>query len=470
MLGAKMNGVSGSGLPREGRVDLPWTGLRLDADRLEGVAVAASVLVSLLVAAALQVSPAAALGMVALLAAGTFVARLGAMGVALLLAGAIPWLVVFSAVEPKLTETFTAGTMVVVLLMVAAPRHDGTRASARLRLGMILFYVPVLIGLAREPGGAQFIEAAKYIVFPFTVLAVTEGTNRPALKRLSKVAFVSAVIAVAFNLVAGAAGLGHSYYAAGDIEGLSGEHDLALLTAALTAAGLGMGTSLRSVSVSALGTVATIATGVRSALPGLVLVVLAKMVGAQARMRTAVAVAVVAGAVVVSGAGNVVVQRFKDDQALGQYSSFAAFGSGRGEIYTTAIHGWWVSSPLDWAFGTGLRSVEVIEQHATGNDVVAQSDVVQVGVESGLIALVGLVLIWWTLIVRAESKLPLFVLLPFALFNGSLEYGAPLVVTLLFTVSPAGAVEDLGARRGAGSPPGSAADGSPAATVDDVHS
>jgi O-Antigen ligase len=465
MLGAKMNGTSGSGLLRQGRAHLLRIGLRADADRLEGVALAASALVSLLVAGALHVSPPAALGMVGLLAAGAFVARRGVMGVALLLAGALPWLVVFSAAEPKLTETFTAGTMVVVLLIVAAPRPDGTRASARLRLGMILFYVPVLIGLAREPRGAQFIEAAKYIVFPFTVLAVTEGTNRPALKRLSKVAFVSAAFAVAFNLLLGAAGFGHSYYGTGDIDGLSGEHDLALLTAALTAAGLGMGTSLRSVSVSALGAVATIATGVRSALPGLVLVVLAKMVGARARVRSVVAVAVVAGAVVVSGTGNVVVQRFNHDQALGQYSSFAAFGSGRGEIYTTAIHGWWVSSPLDWAFGTGLRSVEVIEQQANGNSVVAQSDAVQVGVETGLIALLGLVLIWSTLIVKAESKLPLFVLLPFALFNGSLEYGAPLVVTLLFTVSPAGGVEDLGAHGAARSPPGSAADASPAATV-----
>jgi O-Antigen ligase len=465
MLGANMSGPSGSGLPREGRVHLLWPGLRPEVDRREGVAVAASALVSLLVAVALQVSPAAALGIVALLAAGAFVARLGAMGVALLLAGALPWLVVFSAVEPKLTETFTAGTMVVLLLIVAAPRHDGTRASTRLRLGMIMFYVPVLIGLAREPRGAQFIEAAKYIVFPFTVLAVTEGTNRSALERLSKVAFVSAVIAVAFNLLLGASGLGHSYYGTGDIDGLSGEHDLALLTGALTAAGLGMGTSLRSVSVSALGAIATIATGVRSALPGLVLVVLAKLIGAQARMRTLVAIAVVVGAVVVSGAGAVVVQRFKVDQAQGQYSSFTAFGSGRGDIYTTTIHAWWVSSPLDWAFGTGLRSVEVIEQKTIGSTVVAQSDVIQVGVESGLIALVGLLLIWWTLIARAESKLPLFVLLSFALFNGSLEYGAPLVVTLLFTVSPARAIEDLGARRDARSPPGSEADGSSAATV-----
>jgi O-Antigen ligase len=365
---------------------------------------------------------------------------------------------VFGAVEPKLAETFTAGALVVVLLLVAAPRHDGTRTSARLRLGMILFYVPVVAGLARAPSGAQFIEAAKYFVFPFMVLAVTEGTNRVALKKLSKVAFGSGLIAVAFNLMIGAAGLGHSYYAAGDIQGFAGEHDFALLAGAVTAASIAMGPGLRWTAASAMGTVATVATGVRSALPGLALVVLARLLSGRARVRTGLALVVVIGAVLVSGAGNVVTHRFTADQALGQYSSFAALGSGRGEIYTTAIHAWWISSPVDWVFGTGLRSVETLEQRATGNAVVAQSDVVQVGVEIGLVGLLGLVLIWGTLIARAPSKLPLLVLLPFALFNGSLEYGAPVVVTLLLAVGPGGRIAE-GVAEGIPRAPESSAEG-----------
>ena len=437
MLDVHMIGPSGNGLPEAGRVRLPWPGPLLDPERVEALALAASCLASLLIAAALQVSVAAALGLVALIVAGAFVARRGVMGVALLLAGALPWLVVFSAVEPKLTETFTAGTMVVVLLIVAAPRDDGTRALSRLRLGMILFYLPVIIGLAREPHGAQFIEAAKYIVFPFTVLAVVAGTNNPALKQLCKVAFTSGVIAVAFNLLAGLAGLNHSYYAAGDIQGLGGQHDLALLAGSITAASLGMGTSLKWASVSAIGAIATLATGVRSTLPGLLLALVAKMFRAGARARGFVVVALVTTAVLGSGVGNVLVQRIHHAQALGEFSSFDALGSGRGGIYTTAIHAWWVSSPLNWAYGTGLRSVERIEERATGNDVVGQSDVIQAGVELGLVGLLGLVLIWWTLIARARSKLPLLVLLPFALFNGSLEYGAPVVVTLLLTINPA---------------------------------
>lgn len=432
-----MIGPSGNGLPEAGRVRLPWPGQLLDPERAGALALAASTVTSLLIAALLQVSLAAALGLVALIVAGAFVARRGVMGVALLLAGALPWLVVFSAVEPKLTETFTAGTMVVVLLVVAAPSDDGSRALSRLRLGMILFYLPVIIGLARAPHGAQFIEAAKYIVFPFTVYAVIAGTNDPALKKLSRVTFTSGVIAITFNLLAGLAGFNHSYYAAGDIQGLGGQHDLALLAGSITAASLGMGTSLKWGSVSAIGAISTLATGVRSTLPGLLLALLAKMFQAGARARGFIIVALVTAAVLGSGVGTVLVQRFHHEQTLGEFSSFDALGSGRGGIYTTAFHAWWVSSPLNWAYGTGLRSVERIEEQATGNDVVGQSDVIQAGVELGLIGLIGLILIWWTLIARARSKLPLLVLLPFALFNGSLEYGAPLVVTLLLTVSPA---------------------------------
>jgi O-Antigen ligase len=434
MLAGKVNGSTSSGLPRGVRAHALGPGKWLREDRAGAIAGVGSILASLLIAAALQVSPAAALGAIALLAVGTFVARLGSMGVALLLAGVLPWLVVFSAVEPKLTETFAAGAMVVVLMVVAAPQRGRSRASARLRLGILLFYLPVLIGLARDPGSAQLIEAAKYFVFPFAVLVVTEGTNLPALRRLSTVAFTSAIIAVTFNLLVGLAGKGHSYYAAGDIQGFAGEHDVALLAGAMTAASLGMPTRLKWASVSAVGAIATVATGVRSTLPGLLLALLAKMVRAGARTRSLVAVVVVAGAVLVSGVGDVLVNRFHEDQALGEYSSFNALGSGRGGIYTTAIHGWWVSSPVDWAFGTGLRSVEAIEQRTTGNSTTAQSDVIQVGVENGLIGLLGLILIWWTLIARARSKLPLLVLLPFAVFNGSLEYGAPVVVTLLLTV------------------------------------
>lgn len=397
----------------------------------------ASVLVSVTIGVALHISLPAAVTLVALVVAVTAVAREGWMGIPLLLVVALPWTVVFGAVEPKLAETFTAGATVVALLVVAAPRLECSGASRRLRWGMVLFYVPVLIGLARTPGSAQFIEAAKYFVFPFTVLAVTATTNRPGLVRLGRAALISGSIAVTVNLLLGMAGLNHSYYQTGDIDGLGGEHDLALLTGAVTAAGLGRAARARWAPVAAIGATATIATGVRSALPGLLLGVLVRMFKAGARLRSLVAVALAAGTVLVTGVSNVLVERFAHSAQAGEFSSFASFGSGRGSIYATAIHAWWVSSPLNWLIGTGLRSIETFELHALGRSFVGHSDVVQVGVETGLMALAGLILIWWALIARAESRWPLLVLLPFSVFNGILEYGAPLVVALLFTMQPA---------------------------------
>jgi O-Antigen ligase len=435
-------------LRQSGREGVRGLALRTGGDWVQHAAVAASAVISLVIAGALHFSPVAALALVALIAASGLLVRLGVLGIASMLAAALPWLVVFGAVAPKLAETFTAGATVALVLLVAAPRHDGSTASNRLRLGMVLFYTSVIIALARHPGSAQFIEAAKYIVFPFMVLAVTEGTNRPALARLSRIALMSGAVAVSVNLVLGAAGLNHSYYHTGDIEGLAGAHDLALLTGAVTAVSLGRAVRARWAPLAAIGAIATIATGVRSALPGLVLGVLVRMFKAGARLRSLVVVALAAGAVLLSGVTNVLVARFAHSAQVGEFSSFSSFGSGRGSIYTTAIHAWWVSSPLHWLIGTGLRSIESIELQATGTSLVGHSDVIQVGVELGLMALVGLILMWWTLIARAESKWPLLVLVPFSLFNGILEYGAPLVVALLFTISPDGVEMREGEPRG----------------------
>jgi hypothetical protein len=427
-----MSVMSGTAAGREAPSRRRWSAQRSAGDLNAGVA---SMLVSIAIGAAVHISLPAAVALVALIVAGTAVTRVGWMGIPLLLVVALPWTVVFGTVEPKLAETFTAGAAVVALLVVAAPRLDCSIASRRLRWGMVLFYAPVLIGLARAPGSAQFIEAAKYFIFPFTVLAVTEATNRPALARLGRAALISGAIAVVTNLLLGVAGLNHSYYKAGDIQGLGGQHDLALLAGAVTAAALSMRTTVTWVGTSVIGTIATVATGVRSTLPGLFLVVLVRMLGRGVRLRNILLVCVLVGAVAASGVVDVFAARFAYQQRTGQFSSFASLGSGRGGIWTTAIHGWWTASPVDWVIGTGLRSVNSIERRATGNTAVGQSDVIQAGVELGLLGLAGLILIWWTLIARARSKLPLLVLLPFSLFNGALEYGAPLVVTLLLTLT-----------------------------------
>lgn len=431
MLDDQMSVISGIAPRREDSSRARWE--LIGTDHIKAVTVVGSTLSSVAIVLALQVSPVAAAGLVGLIAAGVVVIRSGTMGIARLLVASLPWLVIFGTVVPKLTETFAAGFAVVLLLVLAAPRFDDSSASRRLRLGLLLFFAPIVIGLGRDPGSQQFIEAAKLIVFPLAVLALVEGTDHGVLAQLGRVALISGAVAVTANLLLGVAGLNHSYYAAGSIDGLGGEHDVALLAGAVTAASLGMGTGPRWTGTSAVGAVATIATGVRSTLPGLLLVLLARMFRSGARLRNIVIVGVVVGAVLVSGVANVLINRFNYEQQTGQFSSFSALGSGRGGLWTNAVHAWWVGSPGNWVIGTGLRSVETIEQHATGSASVAQNDFIQVGVELGLIGLAGLILIWGTLIAQARSKLPLLVLLPFAFFNGALEYGAPLVVALLLT-------------------------------------
>jgi hypothetical protein len=76
------------------------------------------------------------------------------------------------------------------------------------------------------------------------------------------------------------------------------------------------------------------------------------------------------------------------------------------------------------------------ERKRLGETFVGHSDVIEAMVEMGLIGLAGLILIWRVLIERAESKLPLLVLGSFALFNGVLEYSAPVIIGLLLTLRP----------------------------------
>ena len=127
---------------------------------------------SLVIVLALQVSPVIALGLVAMIAAAAVVVRLGMMGVGLLLVGALPWLVVLGhsgAAADRDVHRRRRPWSFFSRWRLRAPTAPGT--CRRLYLGMALFYAPVVVGLARAPRSAQFIEAAKYFVFPFTVLA-----------------------------------------------------------------------------------------------------------------------------------------------------------------------------------------------------------------------------------------------------------------------------------------------------------
>ena len=307
---------------------------------LPGAGIVASALAAVLLADALTFSRTRAIVFVYLAVALAAAASRGLLGLAQLLAATVPWLVVFGTRLPRLTETLAAATLAGLVYLVAVPQVR-TRHSFLLRLGIVCFYGPVLLSLARQGDSDQFIQAAKYAVFPTIVLAVTEATNDRGLASLASFAFVSGIVAVGTNLALGLAGVSaFSSYGAGEIVGLAGAHDLSLLAGCLTAASLAATASLKWWPATAIGAIATVATGVRSTLPGLAAVAFARMVAAGARIRTIVLVSLAVAAVFLSGAAAVVEARYRAGESMGEFESFNALGSGRGEIYSTAVVSW----------------------------------------------------------------------------------------------------------------------------------
>jgi hypothetical protein len=398
-----------------------------------------SVLLAAVLGLALPVSPLLAVALVVIVGLSAVWARYGVFGIGVVLTAVLPWLVVVSDVLPRLAVTFTAAASVAVLALIAKPENDGSQTAFRLRLGMVLFFVPMIVSIGTDASGAGLIQAAKLVIFPLMVWVVTEATNRPDLLRLRTVTLWSSIAAISANFLIGMTGLANvSYYQSGDILGYAGEHTLAVLAGCVVAACLAGPITWISIPVVTVAAAATVATGVRSVLPGLALVLLLRMLYGQVRIRVILLVAMAVAAVFASGAAGVVEARFHRAEANGEFTSFSSLGSGRGGIYTVALDGWWNAGPFHWVVGTGLRSILRFEEQAFGTAFVGHSDVVEVGVQLGVVGLVGLALIWWVLIERAGSRLPLLVLASLALFNGVLEYGGVLVICLLLAVGSSG--------------------------------
>src|SRR5262249_50102831 len=236
-----------------------------------------------------------------------------------------------------------------------------------------------ILSLMRDGVANGYTLAAKYVVFPLMVLAVTEATNHRDMLRLRNIAFWSSVAAVTLNLFLGLTGVvNFVYYGSGEILGLGSEHVLALLAGTVTAASLAGSLSLVMAPVVAVCAIATVATGVRSPLPGLAAAALGRMVASGGRPRVIALVAVSGAAILRSGAAHVVVERFQQGKARGEYQSLATFGSGRGSIYSAAVDGWKAAPAPDWVIGTGFNSIQRFEIARLGQSFVGHSDVVNV--------------------------------------------------------------------------------------------
>lgn len=109
---------------------------------------------------------------------------------------------------------------------------------------------------------------------------------------------------------------------------------------------------------------------------------------------------------------------------------------GVGGLWTLVVSHW-SNSEADRLFvGDGLRSVERIqEQTAVKKAFVAQSDLVGVLVELGVLGLLAWLLMWLTIIKSGIDWIILLPLATYALINGPLEYAGAIV----FGIALAGA-------------------------------
>lgn len=400
--------------------------------------VAATMLVvvaSLCVGALVVRAPIAAFGLVAAVAAAAAVLRAGKVVVAQITLASLPWLVIFDQLIPSLLRTFvTAAAAAAVVALVSPLRYR--RAAGP--VAAALFGVSVLAHAVFATMSDQYIQAAKYVIFPTLVVAVVSERATIELPRVRTAVFGSAAAAMVVHLALVGAGLGSTgtYYGIGEKLGFAPSipQELSLLSAIVAAAGLVIAKRLPAqIALFGLGALPAVLTGVRAALVSVVLLLLIHIVRNGLSPR---GVAVVAGVIALMAAGgglDTITARFHREAA--SFSSVGTAGSGRGEIYTAALNYFEKSGPVAWAGGTGLRSIIAAELREIGVPLVGHTDLLEVGVQFGIFTLLVWLVMWAALF---RSGLRTMLLVPIAVFsvvNGTMEYVAPLTLALVLAAA-----------------------------------
>jgi O-Antigen ligase len=380
-------------------------------------------------------SPTEGISLVGLIAAGAVLTRVTPLGALALALGALPWLVIFDALMPSLLKTFTATASVVLMLWIASPLRFAKVWPAVL----CAFFIVLMVGnviFATE--STQYIMFAKYLIFPAAALAVLSDRGQQEMPKIRDAILASSLAAMVVQLLVVSAGLGQTgtKYGIGEKLGFGRDivHEMALTFVVVAAAGL---VSARRMWVQvlffALGAVPALLTGVRSALLALFVVMLIYIVRLGLNRRALVLVLAIFAIAFASGAASVVQQRFA--QGAETETSIGSAGSDRGGIWLAATRPWWNSGPPEWLLGTGLRSVEEVELRTTGTIFVGHSDLIEVGVQLGLVALVLWGGIWVGLMRAPLEKIVLVPLIVYALVNGSIEYVAPIALGMAFAAA-----------------------------------
>jgi O-Antigen ligase len=407
---------------------------RLNSPRFEPiylVAAATAVLAGALVAK----TPPAGIGLVALVCAAAVAIRLTRLGIVELSLGALPWLVIFDALMPSLLKTFVATVAAAAMLWLAVPlRYQRYLGPVVAVLFIVVLFAHVLFATETD----QYTQFAKFLVFPAICLAVLSERGQEQLPKARNFLLASCLAAMVVHLGIVGAGLGQTgtKYEIGEKLGFGRGilHEMALTFVVIAAAGLVSSKRiLLQASFFALGAVPALLTGVRSALLALLVVVLIFVVRSHLSRRSLATVLVILIAAMASGGIQIVQNRFNQESK--QETSLSSAGSGRGEIWKAAAEPWWNAGPPQWLFGTGLRSIEKQELRDLGKVFIGHSDLVEVGVQLGIVGFALWALLWFALLRSPLENILLVPLIVYSVVNGSIEYVAPTALGLAFAAA-----------------------------------
>jgi hypothetical protein len=367
----------------------------------------------------------------ALFAAATRISLLGAVQFLLAL---LPWMLVFDAFIPSLTRTFVTAAAAAGILALSVPlryRRVLGPASATLLATVIL---------AHTAGAAdidQLTDLAKFMVFPVLAAAVLSKRGQEVLPQVRNVVVASGLAALTVHLLVVTAGLGERgyRYGVGEKIGFGPEipHELALLAVVMAAAGLTMTERvLPRAGLFALGVLPALLTGVRSALVGIALILIVMLYQSRLSGRSLAVVAIVAVAALGTGAQAALTERVSADVGGGD---LAGASNQRSDIWGVALGSWWDPGPVTWLVGTGPASIPDVVERELGQALIGHSDVIEILVQLGAIALVAWLLLWLALFRGGLNPILLIPLAVYAVVNGAIGYTAAMALALVLSAA-----------------------------------
>jgi hypothetical protein len=367
-----------------------------------------------------------------LFAAATRISLLGAVQFLLAL---LPWMLVFDAFIPPLTRTFVTAAAAAGVLALSVPLRY------RRVLGPVSAAVLAAIILAHAAGatdGEAFSKLAKFLIFPLLAAAVLSRGGQAVLPQVRNVVVASGLAALTVHLVIVTAGLGERgyRYGVGEKIGFGPEipHELALLAVVMAAAGLSMTDRvLQRAALFALGVLPALLTGVRSALVGIALILVVMLYQSRLSGRSLAVVALVAAVALGTGAQAALTERLSADVEGG--ATLTGVSNERSDIWAAALGSWWDPGPGTWLVGTGPATIPDVVQRELGAPLIGHSDIVEILVELGAIALVAWLLLWIALFRGGLNPMLLIPVAVYAVVNGAIGYTAPMALALVLSAA-----------------------------------